>query len=298
MKKMLAILITALCLISCNTKASGPNGETIINIRLMNEIKNIQKVVDRYRELTADDPVLSMILPKFVYVSGGDYRDKLNMAMVGQEEFDLMFCGSWHGLTTFIQQETFADLSHYFNNDEYPGLKKAFPPEYVEAMTIYVREDGGRYRRGIYAVNLAEYFEDTRGLIYREDLRKKYGCAPITDDQSLIGYLDAVIAAEKPGKDWLGLNIYNFFRLDTPLYWGKHHGVFAQDSTNLFGDQTHIYIGLSPDNRTVLNAVVAGDSAGEFAKMPPGFQYDFITEYAVTRANKWNRFLVACSWDG
>ena len=279
-------------LLSCGKEKTGPNGETIINIRVMNEIKNVSKVIARYQELVKDDPELRMILPRIVYVPGGDYRDKLNMAMVGQEQFDLMFCGSWHGLTLFIQQETFADLTTYFNNDDYPGLKKAFPPDYVDAMTMLIREDGGAYRRGIYAINLAEYFEDTRGLMYREDLRKKYNCAPITDDKSLMDYFDTVMAAEKlNGKEWLGANIYNFFRMDTPVYWGKHHGAFAQDSTNLIGDQTHIYIGLSPDNRTVMNAVVAGDSPDEFIKMPQGFQYDFITEYARVRADKWNRYM-------
>jgi putative aldouronate transport system substrate-binding protein len=227
-----------------------------------------------------------------MWVTGGDYRDKLNMAIVAEEDFDLMFCGSWHGLTAFIQQGAFADLTKYFNNNDYPGLQRAFPPEFVQAMTIYVREDNGSYRKGIFAINLAEFFEDTRGLMYREDLRKKYNCAPITDDQSLMNYLNTVLAAERAaGTDWLGLNMYNLFRLDTPFYWGKHYGVFAQDSTNLFGDQTHIYIGLSSDRKTVLNAVVAGDTQAEFNKMPQAFRYDFITEYARTRADKWNRYL-------
>ena len=49
-------------------------------------------------------------------------------------------------------------------------------------------------------------------------------------------------------------------------------------------------MGLSDDDKTVLNAVVAGDSEEEFAKMPEGYQNDFITEYTVDRT-KWNPYL-------
>jgi putative aldouronate transport system substrate-binding protein len=276
---------------ACKKQDTG-GGVTSIKIRVMNEFRNMDKVTAKYAELTKDDPVMSKIKPDFVWVAGGDYRDKLTTALAAQEALDLLFCGSWHGLSTYIQQGVLADLTAYFNNDAYPGLKKAFSPELVDAMTTYVPQDDGTYRKGIYGINMAEYFEDIRGIMYREDLRKKYDCAPITDDASLFAYLETVTAGEKAaGNEMLGLSMYNFFRMNTPYYSGKHSGVFAQDSTNVFGDQTHFYIGLSPDRKTVLTAVVAGDPQTEFAKMPERFRYDFITEYAQVRADTWNRFL-------
>ncbi|MDR0709010.1 MAG: ABC transporter substrate-binding protein [Spirochaetaceae bacterium] len=118
------------------------------------------------------------------------------------------------------------------------------------------------------------------------------GLLGATGEQSLIAYFDRVIPAEMAiGQEWVGLNMYNFFRLDSPWYSGKEHNVFAQESTNVLGDQTHIYIGLSEDHGTVLNAVFPGDSPAEFAKMPEGYRYDFITEVAVKRADKWNKYL-------
>jgi putative aldouronate transport system substrate-binding protein len=289
---MFSIVLWLVYSISGCSSKQETDGKITINIRVMNEFRNLDKVLARYSELTRDDPVMSNIRPNFTFVTGGDYKDKLTTAFIGQEDYDLMFCGSWHGLQTFIQQGLFTDLSLYFNNDAYPGLKQAFSPDFVSAMTSYVRQDDGSFKKGIYGVNLASYFEDTRGLFYREDLRKKYNCAPITDDISLMAYLDTVIAGEaKNGTDWLGLNLYNFFRMETPFYSGKAKGVYAQDSTNVIGDQTHFYIGLSPDGKRVLNAVTAGDKAAEFAKMPPGFQYDFITEYVKIRSDKWNKYL-------
>jgi putative aldouronate transport system substrate-binding protein len=295
-KSRAALALTALLLLAAGCGGSGDqgsrDGRTTITVRIMNEFRNFDKVLERYRELTRDDPVMSKIDLNFKWVTGGDYRDKLSMAVIAEENYDLLFCGSWHAMPSYIQQGSFADLSGYFNNDEYPGLKRAFPPDFVEAMKTYVRNDDGTFRTGIYGVNLAEYFEDTRGLIYREDLRKKYNCAPITDEPDLLAYFDRVIPAEMAiGQEWVGLNMYNFFRLESPWYSGKHRNVFAQESTNVLGDQTHIYIGLSEDHRTVLNAVFPGDGPAEFAKMPEGCRYDFITEVAVKRADKWNKYL-------
>lgn len=78
--------------------------------------------------------------------------------------------------------------------------------------------------------------------------------------------------------------------MDTPVYSGKHDGVYSQDSTNIFCDQTRIFVGFSDDGKTVLNAVVPGDAQEEWDKMPEGYQYDFITEYAVKRT-EWNPYL-------
>ncbi len=269
-------------------EAVAPITEDVtINIRVMNEVKNVDKVIAKYEEMVADDPVMSKIHPNIEYVIGADYKDKLNMALSAQEDIDLMFCGSWFGLTKFIQEGDFADLTGYFNNDEFPGLKKAFSGQFLDAMTSYVRQEDGSYTKGIYGINMATSYEDSRGFMYREDLRQKYGCDEITDRDSLMAFVKTVSENEP---DMIGVNLWNFFYLDSPVYTGKHDNVFSQDSTEVFGDQTRIYVGLSEDQKTVLNVVVAGDSDEEFAKMPEGYQYDFITEYAVKRT-EWNPYL-------
>ena len=261
--------------------------DTTISIRVMNEFKNLDKVVARYEEMTKDDPVMSRIHLDFQWVAGGDYKDKLTMSLAAQEDFDLMFCGAWHGLNTFAQQGNFADLSAYFNNDDFPGLKAAFSENFVDAMTSYIRQEDGSYKKGIYGINLASFYEDSRGFMYREDLRQKYNCDPITDRDSLFAYMETVTANEP---DMIGASVWNLFYMDTPVYSGKHDGVYSQDSTNIFGDQTRVFVGLSEDGKTVLNAVVPGDAQEEWDKMPEGYQYDFITEYAVKRT-EWNPYL-------
>lgn len=261
--------------------------DTTISIRVMNEFKNLDKVVAKYEEMTKDDPVMSKIHLDFQWVAGGDYKDKLTMSLAAQEDFDLMFCGAWHGLNTFAQQGNFADLSAYFNNDDFPGLKAAFSENFVDAMTSYIRQEDGSYKKGIYGINLASFYEDSRGFMYREDLRQKYNCDPITDRDSLFAYMETVTANEP---DMIGASVWNLFYMDTPVYSDKHDGVYSQDSTNIFGDQTRVFVGLSEDGKTVLNAVVPGDAQEEWDKMPEGYQYDFITEYAVKRT-EWNPYL-------
>jgi putative aldouronate transport system substrate-binding protein len=271
-----------------NTPASARVTEDVtLNIRVMNEFRNLDKVVEKYNEITASDPEMSKIHLNFSFVPGGDYKDKLTMALAAQEDYDLMFCGGWHGLSKFIQEGDFADLSGYFNNDAYPGLKKAFSEDFTKAMTTYLRQEDGSYSTGIYGINLASYYEDSRGFMYREDLRKKYNCPEITDEESLLAFVKTV-AENEP--DMIGASIYNFFRIDSPWYSAKHDNVYTQDNVNIFGDQTWVYVGLSDDGKTVLNAVVAGDEEAEFAKMPKGYDYDFITEYTRDRT-KWNDYL-------
>lgn len=261
--------------------------DTTIHIRVMNEFRNLDKVLEKYEEMTKDDPIMSKIHPEFVWVAGGDYKDKLTTAMIGQEDFDLMFCGGWHGFSSFIQDGNFADLSSYFNNDAFPGLKNAFSEDFVQAMTSYIRQEDGSYKKGIYGINLATFYEDTRGFMYREDLRKKYECAPITDEASLLEFAKTVQEKEE---GMIGVSLWNFFRMDSPWYSAKHDHVFTQDNVNVLGDQTWVWVGLSDDNKTVLNVVFPGDSAEEFAKMPAGYQEDFISKYIQERT-KWNPYL-------
>jgi putative aldouronate transport system substrate-binding protein len=262
--------------------------DTTINIRLMNEFTNMDKVVAKYEELVADDPILSKIHLNFSFVTGADYKDKLSMALSAEEDYDLMFCGSWHGLSTYISQGCFADLTSYFNNDAFPGLKAGFSEGIVNAASTFVKDDNGEWKQKNFVIPLAEYYEDIRGVYYREDLRQKYGCAEIKDDASLKAYLDTVMKLEP---NMIGWSMYNgFFNACSDYYSAKHDNVIANDATTPMGEETPFYLGLSEDGKTVLNAVVMGDDESQFAKMPEGYQNDFIKEYEIERT-KWAPYL-------
>lgn len=61
--------------------ASVEMEDTTINIRVMNEFKNLDKVIAKYTEMTKDDPIMSKIHLDFQWVAGGDYKDKLTMSL-------------------------------------------------------------------------------------------------------------------------------------------------------------------------------------------------------------------------
>lgn len=263
--------------------------DVTLNIRVMNEYTNLDKVIAKYDELTKDDPIMSKIHLNFSYVTGADYVDKLQMAMTAQEDYDLLFCGSWQGLDGYISQGLFADITKYFNNDAFPGLKAAFSEDYIDAAKTTVKNDDGEYQQVLYQVPLATSFEEIRGLAYREDLRKKYNCPEITDDASLKTYIQTVLANEP---DMIGWSMWGgFFYNDSARYSGALNNVYWVDATQPFGEETPFYVGISEDGTKVLNAVVMGDSAEEFAKMPQGYNTDFIKAYELDRVSKWSDVL-------
>lgn len=115
-----------------------------INIRAMNQYTNLDRILDKYYELVADDPNLSHVKLNFSYVTGGDYKDKLTTAIVAQEDVDLMFVGSWQGRTDFVKDGVFKELSSYFGDEEnFPGLAKYFTQDMLDAQ---------KYKDGLYDI--------------------------------------------------------------------------------------------------------------------------------------------------
>ena len=51
--------------------------------------------------------------------------------------------------------------------------------------------DAQKYKDGLYYIPLG-VGEDLRGVAYREDLRKEYGCDEIVDEATLMEYLKTI----------------------------------------------------------------------------------------------------------
>lgn len=238
-----------------------------INIRAMNQYTNLDRILDKYYELVADDPNLSHVKLNFSYVTGGDYKDKLTTAIVAQEDVDLMFVGSWQGRTDFVKDGVFKELSSYFGDEEnFPGLAKYFTQDMLDAQ---------KYKDGLYYIPLG-VGEDLRGVAYREDLRKEYGCDAIVDEATLMEYLKTIQSHIDDGS------------LDMNAAWGVTQGqgfmtfrnmMFEAPRNNIYkvtaGTDFFVYV---DDNNKVVNAVVMGDDDEQFKNFPEGYNYDFITE--------------------
>ena len=289
MKRIISLLLVLTLMLGMMGTTAMAEDKTTVRIRIMNEFNGMDAVLEEYYKRVADDPVLSNIELDFSYVSGGDYKDKINMLMNAQDEdFDLVFIGAWHGLEDFAKAGKLVDLTPYFNNPEYPGLQKAFSEGVVEAAMTYFQNEDGTWSKGLYKIPLMQALEDMRGLTYREDLRVKYDLPEITDDDTLMQYLETVMANEPDLA--FGWSMYMGFAYQgTPHFSGMLENVYDLD---IFGGnwEAPFYVAISEDGTQVLNAVIMGDDAAEFAKMPEGYQNDFITAYRLDQL-KWADYL-------
>ncbi len=270
MKKLLALLLSLALLLPLAGIAAAEEEALIteditINIRAMNQYTNLDRILDKYYELVADDPNLKHVKLNFSYVTGADYADKLTTAIVAQEDYDLVFMGSWQGRSNFINDGVFKELSKYFNDEEhFPGLAQYYTDEFIEAQMV----NGGLYYVPLGAIT------ELPGVVYREDLRKEYGCEPITDEATLMAYLQAVQSHIDDGsldmKYVWGISSQGFMSFRSGEYEAAQNSIVRLS----VGTDFFIYV---DENNQVVNAVVAGDDEAQFAGFPEGFNYDFIS---------------------
>lgn len=133
---------------------------------------------------------------KPVMVSWGDYRKKLPMVWASGEAYDLTFAANWSGYYTEGAKGAFMDITDLL-------------PEYAPTIYASMEESGVidtlKIDDKLYMVptNLPDY--TTFIYNYREDLRKKYNCPEIVDDETLEIYLQA-IKDNEPGMQPFGAN--------------------------------------------------------------------------------------------
>lgn len=260
--------------------------DTTIRIRVMNAYGNIDPVIAKYEEMVADDPIMSKIHLEFEYVTGADYKDKLAMAISTQEDYDLMFCGSWHGFDSYASANSFADLSKYFGNDNFPGLKAAFSEDLIKAATSNVQNADGTWSSYLYRIPLLEQITDIRGLLYREDLRQKLGCAEIVDDDTMYAFAKAVKESNEL-TDYIPISMNSgFFRWTQPMPEVSANVYEAE----IMGANLPFFYRISDDGKTVLGAAVPGDADDLWSFMPEGYQYDYIKEW-YQNSTKWADYL-------
>jgi putative aldouronate transport system substrate-binding protein len=195
------------------------------------------------------------------------------------EPVDFVFDADFANLKTLVPQGAYAQLDKYFNNDAYPGLKKAFPPEYVEA--------NKRYDGHLYTVPFTQYYFDMTVVYLRKDLREKYGLPPINSYADLQKYYDKVLENEK------GM---------TPLALRGNRGY--QDITGV--DQVlpdmptvrqvgvagwTFWVHLSDDLKKVQDIVELGDPASEWAKLPSPYNSMKAANPQYDKWAEWNKYL-------
>lgn len=205
-----------------------------------------------------------------------DHKKKLNLKLTAGESVDFAFDAPWGSLNQNVSNGYYQELDKYFNNDEYPGLKKAFPKDYLDANSI---------NGHIYGIPITNAFYDIEVVFIRKDLREKFGMQPIQSYDDLKAYLENVQQQEKSMIPFGLMNLRGFFKM---------FGVEEKKLTNVkmvAGTSPGFNVILSDDGKKVLGATTLGDSADKFASLPAPFNDPYYLYPQYDKYVEWNKFV-------
>lgn len=152
---------------------------------------------------------------KIQTVGWGDRMQKFPLLYASGEPFDITFTALWH----FFQDE--APKGTWLAIDDLlakyaPTIMKETPKGFWDSV---------KYKGKIYAVPQISANLDSKGIFYREDLRKKHGAAPIKTIDDWVAYM-RVIRDKEPGiAPYYDLPVGNMLELyqmpNDITYYGK-----------------------------------------------------------------------------
>ncbi len=204
-KRSIVVLLAMLAVVA-SLGASGkteatPQGPTAspnklspidLNIYIFgNDANRMQQICDEFYKRTQD--ALNTKLHFYFQPGWDEYTNKINVALAAGEQIDALFDAPWYNMGTRISKNIYMNLDGYFNNDKYPGLKKAFSVDYVESNKF---KDPSNETH-VYGIPLMQAPASPKGIVYRADLAKKYGIDQVSSFDELYKLYDAILANEK-----------------------------------------------------------------------------------------------------
>lgn len=193
------------------------------------------------------------------WVSAPDYKEKLNLAITGGEQWDLVFDATFVYLKSLAAEGYYADLSPYWNNDEYPGLKKCFPEKMIEHNQFFGQK--------CVIPLLRTYGTGIQAVHYRQDWADEWGIGNIESYDQLVSYWDACLK-NNPGVYPLGVTgSRGFYQLGTV-------GGLAENGIQMIGNSEINYYVYVKDNQV---QAIAPEGSGDeaFKDFPAPFNRDF-----------------------
>jgi putative aldouronate transport system substrate-binding protein len=266
--------------------ACSKSDDNTLKVYLFGDSQNMDKVLAKFYEESQSTLGVKLDI---IWSSAADHREKIPLMMSNQEDADLVFDAYWMNLNRLSSQGAYADVSSYFNNDKYPGLKKAFPPEYIAQVT---NADGS-----IYAIPFTQAAEDIQVILLRKDLREKYGMAPITSNAELETYFKNVQADINSGALAMAAPFAvgqsrGFYALDDDIVEKRAKGVLNIDGTG-DGVGMQFDIALSADGKKVLGAATLGDPDSAYAAFPVPYNRNTRNERVINAIPKWAQYAQA-----
>lgn len=154
------------------------------------EPKGMKAVLDEFYNRTKDTLNTKLV---FNFITFDQYKDKIALKISAGESVDGVFDAPWLSMPQMIGKGTYTNLDAYFNNDKYPGLKKAFPKEYLDNNKFI----DGKKEEHLYGVPFTRAYGYLGGITIRKDLRLKYGLPEIKTIADLENFFEQVKKNEK-----------------------------------------------------------------------------------------------------
>ncbi|GHV01594.1 hypothetical protein FACS189485_00250 [Spirochaetia bacterium] len=276
---LLAAFIPAL--FSCAAGSSAPREDAeVINMYIFvsdGTYRNVDSVVEEFEKRTRGSLNIDLNIHT---MSIHDYRDRMVLIASTGTEADLVFDAPWINMTSLIQKKAYKELSGYFDNPELGGLRRAFPPEFL---------DSNRFYGGIYGIPIMNAPLDIQGIFYRKDLADKYGLV-IENYDSLRVYFETVLSREK---GMIPMGVQNsrgfYFMFDAPLNMALKNIYVLEGITG--GGRELFSVGISADGRRVTGVSCYGDTLDSYSRyLPPYNTFEGFNRYFLEAA-QWNRYI-------
>ena len=245
-------------------------GATTVQILLFGEISGLPPVLEElHSQMDANGLGLRVQIET---VSAKDYVSVLSLKLQAREDLDLVFNAPWMNLNAMVESGMCMDLSGYFGNDAYPGLREAFPPAYLDA---------NRINRRVYAVPITNAYHDPLGVYYRRDLLAEAGLDydTIHSEEELMGFYERALELW-PDLVPLSLGNRGFHIMNMNDMYLRTRGVHDIAGVSVWDYPGKVV--LDPAGGKVLDVVFAGDDAARFEAF--GMESNFLSDFLLKNA--------------
>ncbi|WP_025684877.1 ABC transporter substrate-binding protein [Paenibacillus maysiensis] len=271
------ILLMSMSLVACSgSKGQSSDGTGPVTLKVMlfgEKPVDMEKVLTEFNNRTKDTLKTKLNIE---WNPSSDHKQKVKLKMAAGESVDVVFDAPWMNMYQNISQGYYLELDKYFNNDAYPGLKKAFSPEFLESNKV---------NGHLYTVPFTQLFYDIEVIYIRKDLREKYGLKPIQSYDDLEVYLEKVQQNDPSMIPFGNKGERGFFKMFAP------EEKYTHVVPTVPGAGAPFNIILSKDGKKVLGATTIGDPDSAFSSFPAPYNDPDYFYKSYDQFVKWNRFI-------
>jgi putative aldouronate transport system substrate-binding protein len=243
---------------AASTAAKTPDPVSLKVMLFGEKPADLGKVLAKFEEVSKDKLNTKL---EVEYNPVPDHKQKMQLKMSTGESVDLAFDAPWVSLNNNVSLGYYQQLDKYFNNDQYPGLKKAFPSELMEANKI---------NGHIYTVPFLTSYADPLIFAIRKDFREELGLPPVKTMEDFKNYLDK-LQAKHPDYVPAPIGGRGLFKLGVPEENGRKDIRLAAVPSDSFTGGIPFNVALSADVKKVIGATTIGDPDSQFANFPAPF---------------------------